>query len=121
MYPPFDADILHYALAAVRPARRRLSAGAQLTLLRADAADNVGATTGTLNASVTVGGAWTVAQSVTADGQTRTYVVASGGYSDRVTFLAVLDNNAGAGLADSSYGNGPARQQAGPRSYVMLA
>ena len=60
MYPPFDADILHYALtcsgsSTLGVAAQTERAGAQLTLLRADAADNEASTTGTLNASVTVG------------------------------------------------------------------
>ena len=126
MYPPFDADILHYALtcsgsSTLGVAAETERAGAQLTLLRADAADNEASTTGTLNASVTVGGDHDVAIEVSDDGQTRTYVVhclpdsfptvnvltktdqvkdglllltpTYGGYSDRVTFLAVLDNN----------------------------
>ena len=126
MYPPFDADILHYALtcsgsSTLGVAAQTERAGAQLTLLRADAADNEASTTGTLNASVTVGGDHDVAIEVSDDGQTRTYVVhclpdsfptvnvltktdqvkdglllltpTYGGYSDRVTFLAVLDNN----------------------------
>ena len=126
MYPPFDADILHYALTCsgsptLSVATETERAGAQLTLLRADAADNAASTTGTLNASVTVGGDHDVAIEVSDDGQTRTYVVhclpdsfptvnvltktdqvkdglllltpTYGGYDDRVTFLAVLDNN----------------------------
>ena len=126
MYPPFDADILHYALTCsgsptLSVAAETERAGAQLTLLRADAADNEASTTGTLNASVTVGGDHDVAIEVSDDGETRTYVVhclpdtfpnvniltktdqvkdglllltpTYGGYDDRVTFLAVLDNN----------------------------
>ena len=126
MYPPFDADILHYALTCsgsptLSVAAETERAGAQLTLLRADAADNAVSTTGTLNASVTVGGDHDVAIEVSDDGETRTYVVhclpdsfptvniltktdqvkdglllltpTYGGYDDRVTFLAVLDNN----------------------------
>ena len=126
MYPPFDADILHYALTCsgsptLSVAAETERAGAQLTLLRADAADNEASITGTLNASVTVGGDHDVAIEVSDDGQTRTYVVhclpdsfptvniltktdqvkdglllltlTYGGYDDRVTFLAVLDNN----------------------------
>ena len=126
MYPPFDADTLHYALTCdgsptlgVTAATAR--AGAHLTLLRADAADNEVSTTGPLSASVTVGGDHDVAIAVSDDGETRTYVVhclpdsfptvniltktgqvkdglllltpTYGGYHDRVTFLAVLDNN----------------------------
>ena len=126
MYPPFDADILHYALTCngsptLSVAAETERAGAQLTLLRADTADNAVSTTGSLNASVTVGGDHDVAIEVSDDGETRTYVVhclpsafptvniltkteqvkdglllltpTYGGYSDRVTFLAVLDNN----------------------------
>ena len=126
MYPPFDADILHYALTCsgsptLSVAAETERAGAQLTLLRADTADNAVSTTGTLNASVTVGGDHDVAIEVSDDGETRTYVVhclpdsfptvniltktdqvkdglllltpTYGGYDDRVTFLAVLDNN----------------------------
>ena len=129
MYPPFDADILHYALTCsgsptLGVAAVTERAGAQLTLLRADTADtadNAVSTTGTLNASVTVGGDHDVAIEVSNDGQTRTYVVhclpdsfptvniltktdqvkdglllltpTYGGYSDRVTYMAVLDNN----------------------------
>ena len=126
MYPPFDADTLHYALTCsgsptLSVAAETERAGAQLTLLRADAADNEASITGTLNASVTVGGDHDVAIEVSDDGQTRTYVVhclpdsfptvniltktdqvkdglllltpTYGGYDDRVTFLAVLDNN----------------------------
>ena len=80
MYPPFDADILHYALTCsgsptLSVAAETERAGAQLTLLRADAADNEASTTGTLNARVTVGGDHDVAIEVSDDGQTRTYVV----------------------------------------------
>ena len=76
MYPPFDADILHYALtcsgsSTLGVAAQTERAGAQLTLLRADAADNEASTTGTLNASVTVGGDHDVAIEVSDDGQTR--------------------------------------------------
>jgi len=126
MYPPFDADTMHYALTCdgsptlgVTAATER--AGAHLTLLRADAADNEVSTTGSLSASVTVGGDHDVAIAVSDDGDTRTYVVhclpgsfptvtiltktdqvkdglllltpSYGGYDDRVTFLALLDNN----------------------------
>ena len=80
MYPPFDADILHYALTCsgsptLSVAAETERAGAQLTLLRADTADNEASTTGSLNASVTVGGDHDVAIEVSDDGQTRTYVV----------------------------------------------
>ena len=80
MYPPFDADILHYALTCsgsptLSVAAETERAGAQLTLLRADAADNAVSTTGSLNASVTVGGDHDVAIEVSDDGETRTYVV----------------------------------------------
>ena len=95
--------------------------GAQLTLLRADSADHAVSTTGTLNASVTVDGDHDVAIEVSDDDNTTTYVVhclpaafptvniltkteqvkdglllltpTYGGYHDRVTFMAVLDNN----------------------------
>ena len=122
MYPPFDADILHYALTCsgsptLSVAAQTERAGAQLTLLRADAADNEASTTGTLNASVTVGGDHDMAIEVSDDGKTRTYVVhclpdsfptvniltKTDQVKDGlllltptyvgVTFLAVLDNN----------------------------
>ena len=95
--------------------------GAQLTLLRSDPADSAVSTTGTLNASVTVDEDHDVAIEVSAGDDTATYVVhclpaafptvniltrtdqvkdglllltpTYGGYHDRVTFMAVLDNN----------------------------
>ena len=95
--------------------------GAQLTLLRAADADNAVSTTGTLNASVTVEEDHDLAIEVSDDGKTTTYLVhclpatfptvnvltktdqvkdglllltpTYGGYRDRVTFMAVLDNN----------------------------
>ena len=53
MYPPFDADTLHYALTCNSSPTPSVAAetgrdGAQLTLLRADTADNVASTTGAL-------------------------------------------------------------------------
>ena len=126
MYPPFDADILHYALTCsgsptLGVAAETGRAGAHLTLLRADTADNEVSTTGSLSANVTVGSDQDVAIEVGDDGETRTYLVhcvpdsfptvnvltktdqvkdglllltpTYGGYYDRVTFLAVLDNN----------------------------
>ena len=95
--------------------------GARLTLLRADSAADATSTTGALNATVTVGGNHDVAIEVSADGASRTYVVHClpaafptieiltrtgqakdglllltpdyGGYHDRVTFMAAVDNN----------------------------
>ena len=126
MYPPFDADILHYALTCsgsptLGVAAETERAGAHLTLLRADTADNEVSTSGSLSANVTVGSDHDVAIEVSDDGETRTYLVhcvpdsfptvniltktdqvkdglllltpTYGGYYDRVTFLAVLDNN----------------------------
>jgi len=126
MYPPFDADTLHYALACgslrtVAVAARTERDGAQLTLLRDDSAENAVSTTGNLNARVVVGGNHDVAIEVSDGGNSRTYIVhclpnafptieilhrtdqvkdgfllltpAYGGYSNRTTFMAVLDNN----------------------------
>ena len=94
--------------------------GAQLTLLRADSDDNAVSATGTLRASVTVDEDHDLAIEVSAGGATATYVVhclpaafpavnvtttdqvkdglllttpTYGGYHDRTTYLAVLDNN----------------------------
>ena len=95
--------------------------GAQLTLLRADSAANAVSVSGTLNATVTVDGDHDLAIEVTGGGRTTTYVVhclpstfptvniltrtdqvkdglllltpAYGGYHNRVTFMAALDNN----------------------------
>jgi hypothetical protein len=94
--------------------------GAQLTLLRADSDDNAVSATGALRASVTVDEDHDLAIEVSAGGATATYVVhclpaafpsvnvtttdqvkdglllmtpTYGGYHDRTTYLAVLDNN----------------------------
>ena len=126
LYPAFDAGILHYALTCRNSPTLSVAAeterdGAQLTLLRADPADNAVSTTGTLNASVTVDGNHDVAIEVSDGDNATTYVVhclpaafptvniltrteqvkdglllltpTYGGYSDRVGFMAVLDNN----------------------------
>ena len=126
MYPAFDADTLHYALTCnnsptLTVAAATMRDGAQLTLLRADTADNVVSTTGALNASVAVGGDHDLAIEISDDGETRTYVVhclpaafptieiltrtdqvkdglllltpAYGGYSTLTTFMAIVDNN----------------------------
>ena len=126
MYPAFDAGTLHYALTCNNSPTLTVAAatgrdGAQLTLLRADTANNTVSTAGSLNASVTVDGDHDVAIEVTDNGKTTTYVVhclpatfptvniltkteqvkdglllltpTYGGHHDRVTFMAVLDNN----------------------------
>ncbi len=126
MYPTFDADTLHYALTCNTSPTLTVAAatgrdGAQLTLLRADTADNVVSTTGILNASVAVGGDHDLAIEVSDAGDTRTYVVhclpaafptieiltrtdqvkdglllltpAYGSYSSRTMFMAMVDNN----------------------------
>ena len=94
--------------------------GAQLTLLRADSDDNAVSATGALRASVTVDEDHDLAIEVSAGGESATYVVhclpaafpavnvtttdqvkdglllmtpTYGGYHDRITYLAVLDNN----------------------------
>lgn len=94
--------------------------GAQLTLLRADSDDNTVSAAGTLSASVPVNEDHDLAIEVSAGGETATYVVhclpaafpavnitktdqvkdglllitpTYGGYHDRITYLAVLDNN----------------------------
>ena len=125
-YPAFAADTLHYALTCGDSTPLSVTAetgrnGAQLTLLRADSADNAVSTTGTLNASVTVEEDHDLAIEVSDAGGTTTYVVhclpatfptvnvltktdqvkdglllltpTYGGYNDRVGFMAVLDNN----------------------------
>ena len=126
MYPVFSASTLHYALTCSNSPTLSVAAatdrgGATLTLLRDDSADNVVSTTGSLNASLTVGENHDVAIAVSDDGASKTYVVhclpdtfptvsiltktdqvkdglllltpSYGGYSDRVTFMAALDNN----------------------------
>ena len=126
MYPAFDADTLHYALTCNNSPTLTVAAatgrdGAQLTLLRADSANNTVSTAGTLNASVTVDGDHDIAIEVTDNGKTTTYVVhclpstfptvniltkteqvkdgllllapTYGGYHDQVTFMAAVDNN----------------------------
>ena len=94
--------------------------GAQLTLLRTDSDNNAVSATGALSASVTVDEDHDLAIEVSAGGKTATYVVhclpaafpavnvtrtdqvkdglllmtpTYGGYHDRITYLAVLDNN----------------------------
>ena len=95
--------------------------GAQLALVRSDSSDNKVSTTGVLNAGVTVDENHDVAVEVSDGDDTATYVVhclpaafpavniltrtdrvkdglllltpTYGGYHDRVTFMAVLDNN----------------------------
>ena len=126
MYPVFSAGTLHYALTCSNSPTLSVAAatdrdGATLTLLRDDSADNVVSTTGSLNASLTVGDNHDVAIEVSAGGASKTYVVhclpdafptvniltktdqvkdglilltpSYGGYSNRVTFMAALDNN----------------------------
>ena len=129
LVPEFDAGTLHYALTCdsapdltgVTVEAKTERDGAQLTLLRADPADNAVSTTGTLNASVTVDGDHDVAIEVSDGDNATTYVVhclpaafptvniltrteqvkdglllltpTYGGYHGRVTFMAALDNN----------------------------
>ena len=126
MYPLFAPDIRHYALycddaPTLTVAAETAHPGAQLTLLRADAADNAVSATGALRAGVTVDEHHDVAIEVSAEGRSATYVVhclpdafpavnvlirtdrakeglllltpTYGGYHDRVTYLAVLDNH----------------------------
>ena len=80
MYPSFDAGTLHYALRCNGSSTLSVSAatgraGATLTLVRADSADNVASDTGSLSASVTVEGNHDMAIEVSAGGATTTYVV----------------------------------------------
>ncbi|MCY4484784.1 MAG: aryl-sulfate sulfotransferase [Spirochaetaceae bacterium] len=127
LYPAFAAGTLHYALTCdgsptLTVAAETGRAGARITLLRADSANNVVSDTGSLGgASVEeVGGDHDLAIEVGDDNGSTTYVVhclpasfptisttrtsqvkdglllvtpTYGGYSDRVTFMAVLDNN----------------------------
>ena len=80
MYPAFDADTLHYALTCndsptLTVAAATGRAGTQLTLLRADTANNVVSTTGSLSATVSVDGDHDVAIELSDTGGTVTYVV----------------------------------------------
>jgi hypothetical protein len=126
LYPAFAAGTLHYALTCaslptLTVAARTGRAGARITLLRADPADNAVSGTGSLRASVTeVGEDHDLAIEVSNANGSKTYVVhclpasfptitttrtnqvkdglllltpTYGGYSDRTTFMAVVDNN----------------------------
>ena len=80
LYPALEAGTLHYALAcgsspALTVAASTGRAGARLTLLRADRADNVVSGTGSLRASVTAGGNHDLAIEVSDGGGSTTYVV----------------------------------------------
>ena len=79
MYPAFAAGTRHYALACsdsttLRVTARARRAGARLTLLRADAADNH-ESTDTLNAQVAMGADHDVVIELADDGDTVTYAV----------------------------------------------
>ena len=125
LYPAFEAGTLHYALACgssptLTVAASTGRAGARLTLLRADRADNVVSGTGSLRASVTAGGNHDLAIEVSDGNGSTTYVVhclpdafptvravstdqvkaglllltvTYGEFFNRVTFMTVLDNN----------------------------
>ena len=79
MFPSFDAGTLHYGLSCSKSSTLTVSAttgraGATLTLLRADSADNVASDTGSLCTNVTVNRNHDVAVEVSAGGATKTYV-----------------------------------------------
>ena len=125
LYPPFAAGTLHYALACNSSSTFTVEAstgraGARLTLLRADRADNAVSGTGSLRASVTADGNHDLAIEVSDGNGSTTYVVhclpeafptvraastdqakaglllltvTYGEFSNRVTFMTVLDNN----------------------------
>ena len=126
LYPAFAPGTRHYALTCDRSPTLSVAAatgraGARITLLRADSADNVASDSGSLSgASVPVGGDHDLAIEVSDANGSTTYVVhclpasfptisttktgqvkdglllltvTYGGFSDRTTFMTVLDNN----------------------------
>ena len=125
MYPAFASGVRHYALTCqsattVRVVAQARSATAQVTLLRADSADNQEAA-GTLDTQVIVGGDHDIVIELSEGGDTVTYAVhclpssfpriralvktdqatdglllttpTYGDYSSRTTYMAILDKN----------------------------